>query len=108
MMQLPQKELEHFLTAIYKAIIEKGTKFQRPKPLGIVAQRLAYLDYFETLCVEPKSANIIINSSLLTLFVQIIQSGKSPALRAKLAHVIGVLIRHATLISSSVRYCSGI
>lgn len=77
-----------------------------------VAHKLIYLDYFETLCIESApgklgkfpchlmdcSANIILNSSLLKLFLGMVKHYKSFQLKAKLLRVIGVLIRHATII----------
>jgi serine/threonine-protein kinase ULK4 len=87
-------ELESFLTQIYKAIAGKYT----------VTQKLGFLDYFETLCTNADSANILVNSSLITLFVSIVRSNKYEVLKSKTLHIIGVLIRHATVIFSNLQY----
>ena len=92
-MNLSQSELESFLTQIYKAITGKYT----------VPQKLSFLDYFENLCVNSASANILVECSLVPLFVNVIRSSKFEAVKAKILHVIGVLIRHATVISTNLQ-----
>lgn len=86
-------ELEAFLTSVYKAIHGQSTP----------SVKILYLDYFETLCLESKPANLLINSSLLKLFVNMIQKTGSTTLKAKLLHVIGVMVRHASTIPNSAR-----
>eukprot|EP01116_Phalansterium_solitarium_P006147 TRINITY_DN18452_c0_g1_i1.p1 TRINITY_DN18452_c0_g1~~TRINITY_DN18452_c0_g1_i1.p1 ORF type:complete len:1283 (+),score=487.38 TRINITY_DN18452_c0_g1_i1:196-4044(+) len=92
-LSLSRSELEAFLTSVYKAIAGKTP----------VAHKLVFLEYFETLCLDPKSANKLINSSLLKLFLSILKQCKSLSLKAKLAHAIGVMVCNATYISASVR-----
>lgn len=60
------------------------------------------LAYFETLCADTATANMLINSSLASLLVRMLRSAKVPALRARLAGIIGVLVRHATYISDDL------
>ena len=52
-------ELEQFLTSIFRSV-------GGPVPL---AKKVNTLAYFETLCVDTNAANILINSSLMSLFV---------------------------------------
>ena len=52
-------ELEQFLTSIFRSV-------GGPVP---VAKKVNTLAYFETLCVDTNAANILINSSLMSLFV---------------------------------------
>ena len=92
MLALEQSELEAFLTAIFRSV-------GGPVP---VAQKVNTLAYFETLCVETAAANILINSSLMTLFVKMAKAFKTPILKVRLATAMGLLIRHATYITEGL------
>ncbi len=54
------------------------------------------LAYFESLCVDAEAANMLINSSLAVLLVHMLRNGRQPALRARQATALGLLLRHAT------------
>ena len=56
------------------------------------------LAYFESLCADAEAANMLINSSLAVLLVHMLRNGRQPALRARQATVLGLLLRHATTI----------
>jgi serine/threonine-protein kinase ULK4 len=86
------KELEQFLTAIFRAV-------GGPVP---VAKKVNTLAYFESLCVDTNAANILINSSLMSLFVKMAKAFKSPTLKVRLATSMGLLIRHATYITEQL------
>lgn len=60
------------------------------------------LTYFETLCVDTTAANVLINSSLTMLFVRMLRNSRAPLLRARLASVLGLLVRHATFIAEEL------
>ena len=60
------------------------------------------LGYFETLCMDTGAANMLSNSSLMLLFVRMMRTSKAPALRIRLASVIGLLVRHATYITDEL------
>ena len=92
MLAMAQPELEDFLTQVYRSL--SGSV-----PLQ---ERLNSLCYFETLCSNQSAANVLINSSLMGLLVRILRSAKSPALRARLAAVMGTLLRHATYIAEEL------
>ncbi len=85
-------ELEQFLTSIFRSV-------GGPVP---VAKKVNTLAYFETLCVETNAANILINSSLMSLFVKMAKAFKSPTLKVRLATAMGLLIRHATYITEQL------
>ena len=57
---MQQPELEAFLTAIFKSV----------GGATAVTEKVNSLAYFETLCSDTAAANILINSSLMTLFVR--------------------------------------
>ena len=60
------------------------------------------LAYFETLCVDTGAANVLINSSLTVLIVRMLRNARTPALRVRLASVLGLLVRHATYIADEL------
>lgn len=82
------REIEAFLTVIYRAIASAA-------PLK---DKVNVLSYFETLCTDTNTANLLINSSLTVLFIRLLKNAKAPLLRIRLASVLGLLVRHATFI----------
>ncbi|KAJ9520906.1 hypothetical protein QJQ45_014112 [Haematococcus lacustris] len=92
MLHADQKELENFLTLIYRAIASAA-------PLK---DKVNVLSYFETLCVDTNSANVLINSSLAILFIRMMRNARAPTLRIRLASVLGLLVRHATFIAEEL------
>mmetsp|Transcript_5487 Transcript_5487/g.20548 ORF Transcript_5487/g.20548 Transcript_5487/m.20548 type:complete len:1380 (+) Transcript_5487:324-4463(+) len=91
-LEMPQKQLENFLTVVYRSIGGKSTK----------SEKLNSLDYFEVLCKDTKSANLLINSSLMKLFIKMLKTNKTAAIRYKLCSVMGLLLRFATFISTDL------
>eukprot|EP01063_Lacrimia_lanifica_P003565 TRINITY_DN11905_c0_g2_i1.p1 TRINITY_DN11905_c0_g2~~TRINITY_DN11905_c0_g2_i1.p1 ORF type:complete len:1370 (+),score=549.00 TRINITY_DN11905_c0_g2_i1:155-4264(+) len=85
--------LEAFLNTIYKAIGGKTT----------ISDKQHCLCYFETLCGATKTANLFINSLLMSLFVKMVHNKSyPPALKARLCLIMGLLIRHATFITAEL------
>lgn len=68
--------------------------------------QLNVLAYFETLCSDTSSANILINSSLAVMLVRMLRNSHAAALRSRLASVLGLLVRHATYINDEL-YSTG-
>lgn len=93
MIALSQTELEKFLTQVYKALASLDVS---------VSKKLDILCYFETMCSDTHSANILINSILMSLFVKMLKTYKSPTIRCRLCWIMGLLIRHATFISRDI------
>ena len=81
MLSSSQPELEAFLTKVYRSV-----SGQTP-----ISEKVNTLTYFETLCSDTASANILVNSSLMVLFVSKLKSAKMSSLRVRLASVIGLL-----------------
>ena len=92
MLHAEQKDLENFLTHIYRAIASAA-------PLK---DKVNVLSYFETLCVDTNAANVLINSSLTILFIRMLRNARAPTLRIRLASVLGLLVRHATYIAEEL------
>ncbi|KAL9648682.1 hypothetical protein ABK040_016309 [Willaertia magna] len=91
-LNMPQRELEQFLTQIYKVIGGNGDNTMKQNCLC----------YFETLCSDTQSANILVNSALMKIFVKMLKLYKSPMIRVRLCSVTGLLARHATYISGDL------
>ena len=96
LLRAEHKDLEAFLTHIYRAIASAA-------PLK---DKVNVLTYFETLCTDNGAANILINSSLTILFIRMLRNTKAPSLRIKLASVLGLLVRHATYIAEELAQTS--
>lgn len=92
LLRAEHKDLEAFLTQIYRAIASAA-------PLK---DKVNVLCYFETLCTDSNAANSLINSSLTILFIRMMRNVRAPTLRIRLASVLGLLIRHATYISEEL------
>ena len=65
-------------------------------------EKINTLKYLETLCTNIDAANILINGPLMPLLVKLLRTVKVPALRVQLTSVMGLLIRHATLIEEEL------
>ncbi|BBN03345.1 serine/threonine-protein kinase ULK4 [Marchantia polymorpha subsp. ruderalis] len=64
--------------------------------------KLNTLRYVESLCSNIDAANILINGPLMSLLVKTLRTSKLPTLRVQVAFVMGLLIRHATLIEDDL------
>lgn len=60
------------------------------------------LNYLETICCDVYTANIIVNAPLTPLLVRLLAAAGQPALRVRLASVLGMLVRHCTFIDDDV------
>ena len=92
MLAAPQQDLERFLTQIYRSVAHSSP----------INEKVNTLAYFETLCTDTAAANVLINSSLMTLFVRMLRASKAPTLRMRLSSVMGLLLRHATYMSEEL------
>ena len=94
-LQLEQNTLELFLTHIYQCIINNSNQYT-------LQQRSHTLLYLHQILQNSDIANLVINSSLLKLFLRIVQINESAALTTYSLHCVGLLLRHATLISDEL------
>ncbi|XP_024394414.1 serine/threonine-protein kinase RUNKEL [Physcomitrium patens] len=67
-----------------------------------VNEKINTLKYLETLCTNIDAANVLINGPVMPLLVKLLRTIKLPALRVQLTSVMGLLIRHATLIEEEL------
>ena len=91
-LSLSRPELEAFLTAVYRSVAESS-------PMRSKVNALAY---FETLCSNAEAANVLVNSSLASMFVEVLAQSKAPTLRTRLCSILGLLFRHATEIGDEL------
>ena len=92
MLAAPQADLEAFLTQIYRSVAHSSP----------INEKVNTLAYFETLCCDTAAANVLVNSSLMTLFVRMLRASKAPTLRIRLTSCMGLLLRHATYITEEL------
>ncbi|OQR96273.1 serine/threonine protein kinase [Thraustotheca clavata] len=62
------------------------------------AEKHNTLAYLCSIAAFPKLANVIVNSSLMTLLVKLLERSTSSALSTRLCLVLGILVRHAAFI----------
>lgn len=58
--------------------------------------------YFESIIVNNNVSNRLINSAFTNLLVQMLKQIKTPQIRIRLCSVIGLLIRHSTVIDNEI------
>jgi serine/threonine-protein kinase ULK4 len=71
---------------------------------GSVTEKVNALLYFESIIVNSNVSNRLINSAFLSLLLKLLKtsSSKSPPLRTRICSVLGLLIRHSTVIENEV------
>lgn len=65
-----------------------------------VQEKVNALLYFESIIVNSSVANRLINSAFMNLLARMLKSIKSPLIKVRLCSVIGLLIRHSTVIEN--------
>ena len=83
-----QSELEAHLRLVYQSLAGHAD----------VNAKMNLLAYLHPLAHTASIANVIINSSFLALLLKMIRRFKSSTLRAVIVTLLGLLVRHATLI----------
>lgn len=91
--KIETQEIENYMSDIYNAIVGNAN----------LTERVHALSYFESLITNSNVSNRLINSAFLTLFVHIMgKSTKSHMIKIRICSIIGLLIRHATVIENEV------
>lgn len=81
--------IESHLSEVYQAIGSNSAN-----------EKMHTLTYFETMIVNSNVANRLINSAFVNLFIRILKMVKSPSLKNRICSIIGLLVRHATIIEN--------
>lgn len=63
-----------------------------------VGDKLNIMAYLERLCASAALSDFIVGSELSIMLVRMMRKTKSTPLRGRVAHVLGLLIRHATFL----------
>jgi hypothetical protein len=91
--KIETQEIENYMSEIYNAIVSNSN----------LTERVHALSYFESLITNSNVSNRLINSAFLTLFVHMLdKSTKSHMIKIRICSIIGLLIRHATVIENEV------
>ena len=69
---------------------------------GTVNEKLNALSYFESIIINSNVSNRLINSAFMNLLVKMLKTIKSPGIKSKLCSVVGLLIRHSTVIENDL------
>lgn len=67
-----------------------------------ISEKQNVIKYLETLSSNADAANILTNGPIMLVLVKVFRQSKTLALRAQLASLIGLLIRHSTFIGEDL------
>jgi len=67
-----------------------------------VNEKMNALLYFESIIVNSNVSNRLINSAFMNLLVKMMKEIKSPLIKIRLCSVVGLLIRHSTVIENDL------
>lgn len=81
--------IENHLSEVYSSIAGNSPQ-----------EKVHALAYFESIIVNSNVANRLINSAFVNLFVKVLKSAKSTQIKQRLCSIIGLLVRHATIIEN--------
>jgi serine/threonine-protein kinase ULK4 len=82
-------KIENHLSEVYSSIAGNSPQ-----------EKIHALAYFESIIVNSNVANRLINSAFVNLFVKVLKSAKSTQIKQRLCSIIGLLVRHATIIEN--------
>ena len=82
-------KIEDHLSEVYSSIAGNSPQ-----------EKIHALSYFESIIVNSNVANRLINSAFVNLFVRVLKSAKSTQIKQRLCSILGLLIRHATIIEN--------
>ena len=81
--------IENHLSEVYSSIAGNSPQ-----------EKIHALAYFESIIVNSEIANRLINSAFVNLFVKVLKSARSTQIKHRLCSIIGLLVRHATIIEN--------
>ena len=67
-----------------------------------VNSKLNALNYFESIIINSNVSNRLINSAFMSLLVKMLKQIKTPGIKSRLCSVVGILIRHSTVIENEL------
>ena len=91
--KIETQDIENYLTEIYQWIVNNAN----------LTEKIHALSYFESIITNSSVSNRLINSAFLNLFVHFLEkNNKSHMIKIRVCSIIGLLIRHATVIENDV------
>lgn len=90
--KIDTSEIETHLSDVYSAMANNVT----------VNEKMNALSYFESIIVNSNVSNRLINSAFMNLLVKMLKGIKQPVIKAMLCSVVGLLIRHSTVIENEL------
>lgn len=85
-------QIESHLQEIYHVLSSNVT----------INEKLNALIYFESIIDNSNVSNRLINSAFVQLLVKLLRSVKSPGVKQRLCSVLGLLVRHSTVIDNEL------
>ena len=67
-----------------------------------INEKINALLYFESIVINSSVSNRLINSAFMNLLVKMLKTVKTPQIRVRVCSVVGLLIRHSTVIENDV------
>ena len=90
--KIETEEIQNHLGLLFKAI--QGNNSMNEKVNALI--------YFESLIINSHISNRMINSVFMQLLEKLMKSVKTPVIKIRLCSVIGLLIRHSTVIENEL------
>jgi len=88
--KIDSTQIETHLSDVYNAMATNTT----------MQEKINALLYFESIIVNSNVANRLINSAFMNLLTRMLKTIKSPMIKIRICSVIGLLIRHSTVIEN--------
>ena len=85
-------EIESHLSDVYTSIASNTT----------INEKISTLQYFESIIVNSNVSNSLINSAFMALLKKMLEQIKSPMIKIRVCSVVGLLIRHSTIIDNEL------
>lgn len=85
-------EIESHLSDVYTSIASNTT----------INEKISTLQYFESIIINSSVSNSLINSVFMSLLKRMLEQIKSPMIKIRVCSVVGLLIRHSTMIDNDL------
>ena len=85
-------EIESHLSDVYTSIASNTT----------INEKISTLQYFESIIINSNVSNSLINSVFMALLKRMLEQIKSPMIKIRVCSVVGLLIRHSTMIDNEL------
>jgi serine/threonine-protein kinase ULK4 len=80
------------LSEVYNSIANNTT----------INEKICALQYFESIIINSNVSNNLINSVFMALLKRMLEQIKSPMIKIRVCSVVGLLIRHSTMIDNEL------